>query len=195
MRSRHVATGAGSEGRSWLLLIHQIPPRPAYLRVRIGRRLALRALRVTPQWVPVLRGASSASITRDQIIEVEGIVTRSYGDPIEPPFFQWHTWLNWSIQVRPEEKYGNVVSPAATPPTTEDAQGGETAIARAGSFEIQWDAGALFEQPMTFGGGFNDPFASGFRDTDMPDVPLLPKPYRREQLADALRRILENRDR
>jgi hypothetical protein len=138
--------------------------------VRIGRRLALRALRVTPQWVPVLRGASSASITRDQIIEVEGIVTRSYGDPIEPPFFQWHTWLNWSIQVRPEEKYGNVVSPAATPPNTEDAQGGETAIARAGSFEIQWDAGALFEQPMTFGGGFNDPFASGFRDTDMPDV-------------------------
>jgi hypothetical protein len=26
-------------GRSWLLLIHQIPPKPAYLRVRIGRRL------------------------------------------------------------------------------------------------------------------------------------------------------------
>jgi hypothetical protein len=39
MRSRHVATGAGSERRSWLLLIHQIPPKPAYLRVRIGRRL------------------------------------------------------------------------------------------------------------------------------------------------------------
>src|SRR5262249_5551101 len=24
----------------WLLLIHQLPPKPAYLRVRIGRRLA-----------------------------------------------------------------------------------------------------------------------------------------------------------
>ena len=24
----------------WLLLIHQLPPRPAYLRVKVGRRLA-----------------------------------------------------------------------------------------------------------------------------------------------------------
>ncbi len=30
---------AGGEPR-WLLLIHQLPPKPAYLRVRIGRRLA-----------------------------------------------------------------------------------------------------------------------------------------------------------
>src|SRR4029453_4199669 len=30
---------AESEPR-WLLLIHQLPPKPAYLRVRIGRRLA-----------------------------------------------------------------------------------------------------------------------------------------------------------
>src|SRR5262245_34514311 len=30
--------GQGSEPR-WLLLIHQLPPEPAYLRVRIGRRL------------------------------------------------------------------------------------------------------------------------------------------------------------
>src|SRR5262245_40119928 len=30
--------GAGGPPR-WLLLIHQIPPKPAYLRVRIGRRL------------------------------------------------------------------------------------------------------------------------------------------------------------
>ena len=28
----------GSEPR-WLLLIHQIPPKPAYLRVKVGRRL------------------------------------------------------------------------------------------------------------------------------------------------------------
>jgi hypothetical protein len=138
--------------------------------IRIGRRLALRAIRVIPQWVPVLRGASSQRITRDQIKEVEGIVTRSYGDPIEPPFFQWHTWLNWSIHVQPEERYKNVISPAGNPPNTEGAQTGERAIARPGSFEIQWDTGALFEQPMTFRGDFNDPFALGFRDTEMPDV-------------------------
>src|SRR5690242_17206441 len=29
-----------SKGARWLLLIHQIPPKPAYLRVKIGRRLA-----------------------------------------------------------------------------------------------------------------------------------------------------------
>src|SRR5512138_1244225 len=32
-------TRDSSEPR-WLLLIHQLPPKPAYLRVRIGRRLA-----------------------------------------------------------------------------------------------------------------------------------------------------------
>jgi hypothetical protein len=31
-------TAAAREGR-WLLLIHQIPPRPAYLRVKTARRL------------------------------------------------------------------------------------------------------------------------------------------------------------
>src|SRR5262245_56825859 len=31
--------GQGTEPR-WLLLIHQLPPKPAYVRVRIGRRLA-----------------------------------------------------------------------------------------------------------------------------------------------------------
>ena len=30
---------AETTGRGWLLLIHQIPPRPAYLRAKIGRRL------------------------------------------------------------------------------------------------------------------------------------------------------------
>jgi hypothetical protein len=30
---------SSAAGARWLLLIHQIPPRPAYLRVKIGRRL------------------------------------------------------------------------------------------------------------------------------------------------------------
>src|SRR5688500_17282490 len=30
---------AGTRPPRWLLLIHQIPPRPAYLRVKVGRRL------------------------------------------------------------------------------------------------------------------------------------------------------------
>jgi hypothetical protein len=30
---------AGSSGRTWLLLIHQLPPKPDYLRVKIRRRL------------------------------------------------------------------------------------------------------------------------------------------------------------
>src|SRR5881628_2932221 len=34
-----VRTVTRARGPRWLLLIHQIPPRPAYLRVKIGRRL------------------------------------------------------------------------------------------------------------------------------------------------------------
>lgn len=30
----------GGHARRWLMLIHQIPPKPAYLRVKVGRRLA-----------------------------------------------------------------------------------------------------------------------------------------------------------
>src|SRR5574342_1385415 len=37
-RSRKPETPGRPEGR-WMLLIHQIPPRPAYLRVKIGRHL------------------------------------------------------------------------------------------------------------------------------------------------------------
>jgi hypothetical protein len=35
-----IQTGDGAPELRWLLLIHQIPPKPAYLRVRTGRRLA-----------------------------------------------------------------------------------------------------------------------------------------------------------
>src|SRR5574342_1400017 len=37
-RSRKPETPGRPEGR-WMLLIHQIPPTPAYLRVKIGRHL------------------------------------------------------------------------------------------------------------------------------------------------------------
>ncbi len=134
---------------------------------RIGKRLALRAIRVIPQWVPVLKGASNQRITKDQIIEVEGPVTRSFGDPIEPPFFQWHRWLNWSVQVQPEDKYKNVLSPAGNPPNTEGIKSGERAIPRSGSLEVQWDVGALRE---TFGERLDNAFETGFTDTDMPEI-------------------------
>src|SRR5262249_53085485 len=32
-------TARESEGPRWLLLIHQIPPKPAYFRAKVGRRL------------------------------------------------------------------------------------------------------------------------------------------------------------
>lgn len=34
-----VSSGQGGQGRSWWLLIHQLPPEPSYLRVKIRRRL------------------------------------------------------------------------------------------------------------------------------------------------------------
>ncbi|MDX2149499.1 MAG: hypothetical protein SFV54_02105 [Bryobacteraceae bacterium] len=130
--------------------------------VRIGARLAMRAIRVIPQWTPVNRGPSAGTIPLDQIIEVEGTVTRSYGNPIEVPFAQWHKWMNWSIHLRPESKYAAAIAPSAdNPPNTDGRLATETPIARPSSFEIQWDAGSLLE-------GFGDPFETGFKADDMP---------------------------
>jgi len=129
---------------------------------RIGATLARRAIRHIPQWVPVLKGASSQTITKDQIKEVEGIVVRSYGDPIETPFFQWHDWLNWSFQVQPEKGYENLL-PKGFALNTVNQQSGETPIVAPGTFEVQWDAGALLAADG------NGPFDAGFKDTQMPD--------------------------
>jgi len=131
--------------------------------VLIGKRLSLRAIRVVPQWVPVLRGASSERITQDQIKEIEGVVTRSYGDPIEPPFSQWHTWFNWTVHVQPDDRYLNLLSPADNPPNLDGKEAGEQALARPRSLEVQWDTGALFAD--------RSPFEAGLKnDTDMPSV-------------------------
>src|SRR5215207_10678885 len=37
--SRARTGGAAPEGTRWLLLIHQLPPKPDYFRVKVGRRL------------------------------------------------------------------------------------------------------------------------------------------------------------
>ena len=126
---------------------------------RRAAKIAHRAIRVIPQWVPVKKGASSQAITSDQIREVEGIVTRSYGDPIEPPFFQWHRWLNWSFQVKPEDRYKNLLVEGFKPdPKAIDS--GETPVIRDGTFEVQWDAGALFSSAARF--------ETQFEEADMP---------------------------
>lgn len=130
---------------------------------RIGADLARRAIRRIPQWVPVTKGESSTQITRTQIKEVEGIVTRSYGDPIETPFFQWHHWFNWSFQVQPEDRYKNLLVKGFSL-NTDGKQGSETPIIASGTFEVQWDAGALLA-----GDQGNGPYEAGFDDVLMPD--------------------------
>ncbi len=138
---------------------------------RIGEKLAKRAIRAVPQWVPVNKGASNQRITTDQIKDVEGIVTRSYGDPIEPPFFQWHRWLNWSVQVQPEDRYKNVVVNGFSL-NTDGKTASETSIIRKGTFEIQWDAGALWlDSPLPANSPIHvDPLESGFKDFQIPEV-------------------------
>lgn len=86
-----------AEGRSWLLLIHQIPPKPDYLRVKMGRRLARvgavaikNSVYVLPetgqamedfQWIlrEIVEGGGDASICRSTFVdgisdeEIEGL--------------------------------------------------------------------------------------------------------------------------
>lgn len=124
--------------------------------VKIGAKLATRAVRRIPQWVPVEDSKSNQRVTSAQIREVEGIVTRSYGDPIEAPFFQWHEWLNWSFHVRPEEKYKNLLVPGFELNT--DGGNGDPPIMLRDTLEVQWDTGALLVGKDGAGG----PYETGF---------------------------------
>lgn len=138
---------------------------------RIGEEIARRAIRVIPQWVPVQKGASNTRITADQVKDVEGIVTRSYCDPIEPPFFQWHHWLNWSIQLQPEERYKNVLV-SGFELNTEGKKSGETAVVRDNTFEIQWDGGALWlDSPLPPNAPVHvEPFEASFEEKQVPEM-------------------------
>lgn len=122
----------------------------------IGAKIFRRAVRVIPQWVPVKKGEANNRITASQVIEMEGTVTRSYGNPVEAPFFQWHRWFNWNVQVNPEPEYAKALSPANDPPDTTDFQATETPLNKNNSFEIQWDPGAMMtpEEAQAFEVGF-----------------------------------------
>lgn len=129
--------------------------------------ILLRAIRVIPQWVSVTPGVSNALVDRSQVIEIEGICVRSFGNPVDVPLANWHTWFAWNVQVVPEPEYRQALSPASDPPNTSGADAGERSTIKAGSFEIQWDAGAMFADQSLY--------ESGFAEGDMPkaDAPFV----------------------
>ena len=111
-----------------------------------------RAVRVIPQWVPV-RGGFNTRVTDDQVIEVEGVCTRSFGNPIDVPFFNWHLWFDWNVQIQPEPEYAKALSPAPDPPNQEGFES-ERPLNRNNSFEIQCDPGSLFADRLRYRDGF-----------------------------------------
>lgn len=117
--------------------------------------LLLRAVRFVPQWVPVTPRASDNAVDRSQVIEVEGVCVRSYGNPIDVPFANWHAWFAWNVQVQLEPQYALALAPVADPPNTSGAAAGETSVIKSGSFEIQGDAGALFASDAAYRKGFS----------------------------------------
>lgn len=132
------------------------------LLARIGARLAQRAIRRIPQWVPVKDAGNKQKITVDQVQEVEGIVRRSYCDPVGTPFYQWQQWLSWSIQVEPEPAYKTLLVPgfkfAVDKGSVDDkkksADASEQPIVDTTTVELQWDMGALRvggEEPGVYG--------------------------------------------
>ncbi len=114
----------------------------------LGERVMNRAIRVIPQWVPVVKGASNSKIDASQIREVEGICTRSFANPIDVPFYNWHYWFAWNIEVAPEPTYTGVISAAGNP-------GG---LHR--GFQIQWDPGFYCSDV--------EPYMRGFPDHQIP---------------------------
>jgi hypothetical protein len=65
------------EGSRWLLLIHQIPPKPAYLRVRIGRRLQSLGAALVKNAVYVLPASEEA---REDLAWVLGEIVDAGGE-------------------------------------------------------------------------------------------------------------------
>jgi hypothetical protein len=130
----------------------------------LGRPVLLRANRVLPQWMPVTAGQSNAVVDRPQVIEVEGICTRSFGNPVDMPFTNWRTWFGWNVQLALEPEYARALSPAGDPPNTSGMAGSERSIIQPGTFEVQWDAGALF------GAGERSAFDRNVADLDTPKV-------------------------
>src|SRR5258706_10935718 len=63
----------------WLLLIHQLPPRPAYLRVRIGRRLSALGAVALKNTVYALPRADAA---QEDLAWVLREITEAGGDAI-----------------------------------------------------------------------------------------------------------------
>lgn len=107
---------------------------------RIGAALAKRAIRRIPQWVPVEDAGNRDRITAAQVREVEGIVARSYCDPLGTPFFQWQMWLSWSIQVQPEPEYRTLRVDGFQ--FSRDLVTGQPLVDPT-TVEVQWDMGAL----------------------------------------------------
>ena len=119
----------------------------------IGFRIMEQAIRVLPHWVPVVDGAGNDRADAKQTIEVEGLAKRSYMNPIDVPFRQWHLWFNWNILVSPEPDYQNALSPAHNPPNTDgmdpvDEKPLASEVDQPNTIEVQWDAGALWDQNM-----------------------------------------------
>lgn len=134
---------------------------------RIGSTLAKRALRRIPQWVPVEDAANKDKITAAQVREVEGVVRRSYCDPMGTPFFQWQQWLSWSIQVQPEPAYQNLLVPGFKFATDDDIKAAGAIIVDPATLDLQWDMGAL-----RVGGNEPGVYARKF-DTDKTEAALI----------------------
>ena len=122
-----------------------------------------RAARTLPQWVPVAKppaGATPAQkrarnqvITQDQIVEVSGIVERSYQNPIEVPFAQWHRWLDWNFNIKPDPEFASVLGPVNKgEEKIPDKMEGQP-IVEDGVIECQFDAGALFADHARYDNG------------------------------------------
>ena len=120
----------------------------------IGLKLTEQAIRYLPHWVPVIKGASNEQVGADQTVEVEGRAKRSYMDPVDVPFRQWHLWFNWNILLDPDPGYENVLTRGGSPPIQLPALNQDTlrpiAPDETGlhALEVQWDTGALWDASM-----------------------------------------------
>ncbi len=125
-----------------------------------ARKLHPNAVRATPQWVPVRKGARNDKVDPSQVVEVEGFVTRAYQNAIEPPLSQWRHFYAWSLHIRLEHGYEWVGAETPNPPSTkdlddisddrDDKDDDERPITQKQSVECQWDGGVLWQDRSMF---------------------------------------------
>jgi len=128
----------------------------------IRREVSERIMVAVPAWVPVERGEDNIpkkfwNKRKENEIEVEGVLSRSFQTWTDVPILQWHFWYDWNFHLVPAKGYkylrGKGNDSVKKPISKDfDPDRPQRVVKHPGTMECEWDCGAFgdysFEEPM-----------------------------------------------